>query len=186
MSPSDAPNTPGLLPDTGTGHPEVRPGTALVRLETTHDRRGVLDGAWWPRSRDIRAELPALVSALTEHIGPVTRVGLDAGAWEHLPTRLVIEDRVVHLDSFPVGAATVRATRADPHHFSLLVIPPDAAPDAAHAAMAAAVRADDARPAEQILLDTGATPPPPEPAPGSHSGTAEEAARTGRNPEPEA
>lgn len=186
MSPSDAPHMPGFLPDTGTGHREVRPGTALVRLETTHDRRGVLDGAWWPRSRDIGAELPALVSALTEHIGPVTRVGLDAGAWEHLPTRMVIDDRVVHLDSFPVGDGTVLVTRGDQDHFSLLVIPPDATPDAAHAAMAAAVRTDDARPAEQILLDTGATTPPPGSAPGPSSGTAEEAARSGGKAEPEA
>jgi hypothetical protein len=188
MPPSDAPHKPGLLPDTGTGtgtgpgpgpgHREVRPGTAVVRLETTHDRRGVLDGAWWPRSRDIGEELPALVSALTEHIGPVTRVGLDAGAWQHLPTRMVIDDRVVHLDSFPVGDGTVLITRGAQDHFSLLVIPPDASPEAAHAAMAAAVRPDDARPAEQILIDTGATPAPPEPASGSAPGPADEAPRS--------
>ncbi|WP_228034417.1 DUF5994 family protein, partial [Streptomyces spongiae] len=142
-----------LLPD--TVHRSVRPGTALVRLRTTHDRTGILDGAWWPRSRDIGAELPGLITALTEHIGPVTRVGLDAGAWEELPTRLIIDDRVVHVDSFPVGDDTVLITRGDGDLFSLLVVPPHATPDAAHTAMARAVRADNLTQATQILIDTG-------------------------------
>jgi hypothetical protein len=144
-----------LLPDAGQVHRALKPGTAVVRLETTHERKGVLDGAWWPRSRDITAELPALIAALTEHLGPVTRVGLDAQAWEPLPTRLVVDDRVVHIDSFPVGDATVLVTRGDQDHFSLLVVPPHTAPEAARAAMAEAVRADSTTPAEQILIDTG-------------------------------
>lgn len=163
MSESDTPRTAKLLPD--AIHQSVRPGTALLRLETTHSRGGVLDGAWWPRSRDIGAELPVLISALTEHLGPVTRVGLDAGAWEELPTRLIINDRVVHIDSFPVGDDTVLITRGDRDHFSLLVIPPHATPDAARAAMARAVRADNDAQAEQILIDTGtdrARPPVPD------------------------
>jgi hypothetical protein len=153
MSDSDAPRVTRLLPD--AVHRAVRPGTAVVRMATTHDRRGVLDGAWWPRSRDIAAELPALISALTEYLGPITRVGLDADAWERLPTRMTIGDRVVHIDSSPVGDDTVLVTRGERDLFSLLVVPPHAAPDAARAAMTEAVRADGATQAEQILIDTG-------------------------------
>jgi hypothetical protein len=142
-----------LLPD--AVHRVLKPGTAVVRLETTHEREGVLDGAWWPRSRDIAAELPALIAALPEHLGPVTRIGLDAQAWEPLPTRLVVDDRVVHIDSFPVGDATVLVTRGDQDHFSLLVIPPHTAPEAARAAKTEAVRADNTTRAEQILIGTG-------------------------------
>jgi hypothetical protein len=156
MSGSDSPRVTRLLPD--ALHQAVKPGTAVVRLETTDDRRGVLDGAWWPRSRDIAAELPVLIAALTEYLGPVTRVGLDSSAWEELPTRLTIGDRVVHIDSFPVGDDTVLITRGDQDLFSLLVIPPHATPEAARAAMAEAVRADNLAQAEQILIDTG-TPP---------------------------
>ncbi|WP_374192304.1 DUF5994 family protein [Streptomyces griseoaurantiacus] len=101
-------------------------GFVVGTLGLAHDRRGVLDGAWWPYSRDIAAELPALISALTEYLGPVTRVGLDAGAWDALPTRLLDDDRVVHIDSFPVGDDTVLVTRGDQDYFSLLVIPPHA------------------------------------------------------------
>ena len=153
MTGSDSPPASRRLPS-GV-HEAVRPGCALLRLETTESREGVLDGAWWPQSRDIGAELPALLSALTEYLGPVTRVGLDAAAWEGLPTRIVVDDRVVHVDSFPVGDDTVLITRGDQDVFSLLVVPPHATPEAAHAAMAQAVRADNISQAEQILIDTG-------------------------------
>ncbi|GGU89656.1 hypothetical protein GCM10010260_24890 [Streptomyces filipinensis] len=143
-------------------HEAVQPGCALLRLETTESREGVLDGAWWPRSRDIAAELPALLSALTGHLGPVTRVGLDTTAWEGLPTRIVVDDRVVHIDSFPLGDDTVLITRGDQDIFSLLVVPPDTAPEAARAAMAQAVRADNVTQANQILIDTGSAQVPPE------------------------
>lgn len=142
-----------LLPD--AIHQAVRPGTAILRLQTTHDRAGILDGAWWPRSRDIGAELPGLIAAVTEHLGPVTRVGLDSSAWEELPTRLIIDDRVVHIDSSRVGDDTVLVTRGDRDLFSLLVVPPHATPDAARDAMARAVRADNLTQAAQILIDTG-------------------------------
>ncbi|MFC9680300.1 DUF5994 family protein [Streptomyces sp. NPDC056948] len=153
MADSSAPRGTRLLPD--AVHQAVRPGTAVVRLETTHERQGVLDGAWWPRSRDIAAELPGLISALTEYLGPITRVGLDAGAWEGLPTRMTIDDRVVHIDSFAAGDDTVLITRGEQDLFSLLVVPPRATPDAARAAMAEAVRAGSVMRAERILLDTG-------------------------------
>ncbi|MCZ7415134.1 DUF5994 family protein [Streptomyces sp. WMMC897] len=153
MTDPDAPTGSRHLP-TGS-HWRIRPGGALLRLETTASREGRLDGAWWPRSRDIGAELPALLSALTDHLGPLTRVGLDAAAWEELPRRVVVDGMVVHVDSFPVGDDTVLITRGAEDHFALLVIPPDATPEAAHAAMAQAVLADNPSTAEQILIDTG-------------------------------
>ncbi|MFJ5709992.1 DUF5994 family protein [Streptomyces sp. NPDC093105] len=157
MADSDIPPPPPLLlPD--EIHQAVGPGTALLRLETTHSRQGVLDGAWWPRTRDVEQEVPALVSVLAEHLGPITRVGLDATAWDTIPTRLVIDDRVVHLDSFPVGDDTVLITRGDKDHFALMVVPPDMEPDAARTAMARAVHADNITPATELLV---APLPPP-------------------------
>ncbi|MEU5611336.1 DUF5994 family protein [Streptomyces sparsogenes] len=165
MTDSESPGPPRLLPD--AVHKAVGPGTALLRLETTHAREGILDGAWWPRSRDIGVELPPLISALTEHLGPVARVGLDSSAWDELPTRLTVDGRVVHIDSFPVGDDTVLVTRGERDHFSLLLVPPDTAPDAARAAMARAVRADNVSEAGQILIDladvVGDRPSPPSP-----------------------
>ncbi|MEV4331812.1 DUF5994 family protein [Streptomyces sp. NPDC049597] len=156
MGESGTPTPPKLLPD--EIHRAVEPGTALLRLQTTHSREGVLDGAWWPRSRDVATELPALIQALTVHLGPITRVGLDTAAWEEVPTRVVVDDRVVRLDSFPVGDDTVLITRGDKDHFALMVVPPSTSPDAARGAMARAVRADNVAQATEILI---ATPPRP-------------------------
>ncbi|MEU9381150.1 DUF5994 family protein [Streptomyces sp. NPDC048279] len=158
MADTDLPHPPRLLlPD--AIHQAVEPGTALLRLETTRSREGLLDGARWPRTRDIETELPALISVLTGHLGPITRVGVDAAAWNGLPTRLVIDDQVVHLDSDPVGDNTVLITRGHNDHFALLVVPPDTTADAAREAMARAVRADNITEAAQILI---ATTPKPE------------------------
>ncbi|MFC0497490.1 DUF5994 family protein [Streptomyces mutabilis] len=38
--------------------------TARICARTTESREGALDGAWWPRSRDVRGELPALRDVL--------------------------------------------------------------------------------------------------------------------------
>ncbi|MEY2230232.1 MULTISPECIES: DUF5994 family protein [Streptomyces] len=163
MADSDTPRRPPLLlPD--AIHQAIKPGTALLRLETTKSREGLLDGAWWPRTRDIGTELPALISVLTGHLGPITRVGVDASAWNDLPTRLVIDGRVVHLDSDPVGDDTVLITRGHNDHFALLVVPPDTTADAAREAMARAVRADNITQAAQILIAT--TPDPTDASPG--------------------
>ncbi|MFD7094175.1 DUF5994 family protein [Streptomyces xanthophaeus] len=156
---------PLVLPD--AVHEAIKPGTALLRLETTRSREGLLDGAWWPRSRNIETELPALISVLTGHLGPITRVGVDASAWNGLPVRLVIDDRVVHLDSDPVGDGTVLITRGHNDHFALLVVPPDTTADAAREAMARAVRADNITEAAQLLVATT-----PEAGDGSAAGPA--------------
>ncbi|MFC4611981.1 DUF5994 family protein [Streptomyces maoxianensis] len=166
MADSEISSPAKLLPD-AIYHAE-KPGTPLLRLVTTRAREGMLDGAWWPHSRRICAELPGLVTALTEYLGPIDRVGVDACAWEGLPTRLIIDDRIVHIDSFPVGDDTVLITPGDGDHFSLLVVPPQATTDAARAAMARAVQAHTTT-AEQILIDTGANEARPRPGPPAHT-----------------
>ncbi|MCZ0980263.1 DUF5994 family protein [Streptomyces diastatochromogenes] len=159
MADTGIPHMPSrLLPD--EVHRAVGPGTALLRLETTGSRQSLLDGAWWPRSRDVEREIPPLITALTEHLGPITRVGLDASAWNDIPTRLTVDDRVVHLDSFPVGDDTVLITRGDNDHFSLMVVPPATTPEAARTAMARAVHADNVTQAAEILLAELPTPQP--------------------------
>ncbi|MFF1871334.1 DUF5994 family protein [Kitasatospora herbaricolor] len=57
---SDTP-FPALLPDRFRG--SAKPGSVLLGPETTRSRERTLDGAWWPRSRDVGTELPGLVPA---------------------------------------------------------------------------------------------------------------------------
>ncbi|MFF5844085.1 DUF5994 family protein [Streptomyces massasporeus] len=152
MPDPDSPPPARLLAD--GAHESMRPGTALLRLTTTHERQSILDGAWWPRSRSLASELPGLISALTDRLGPITRIGLDSAAWDEIPTRVTVDDRVVHIDVFSVGDGTALVTRGDQDHFSLLVVPPDTPPEAARAAMTEAVRSGSPKQAQQILIDT--------------------------------
>ncbi|MFF1355901.1 DUF5994 family protein [Streptomyces sp. NPDC058297] len=151
MAESDTPHQPStLVPDAPPR--EAEPAAALPRLETTQSREGLLDGAWWPRSHDITAELPVLITELTSRIGPIARVGLDSAAWEELPTRLIIDDRVVHLDAHEIGDGTALVTRGDGDYFVLLVVPPELEPEAARTAMARAVCGDNMTEAAQLRV----------------------------------
>lgn len=75
-----------------------------------------------PSARKLKIVRKRHTSRPESEDGRTARVGLDAAAWEDLPTRLV---------------------------------PPRATPEAASAAMAQAVRADNLAEARQILIDTG-------------------------------
>jgi hypothetical protein len=136
-------------------HLPVEPGLLAVRLQSSPSREGLFDGAWWPHSRDVHAELPGLVAVLTEHLGFIERIGLDADAWDGLGEPLFVDGRLVHIDWFPVGDDTVIITRGDLDHFSLLAIPPDATVDEAHAAMTMATHIGNTESGQQILVATG-------------------------------
>ncbi|WP_251060276.1 DUF5994 family protein [Streptomyces sp. ISL-100] len=136
-----------LLAD--TSDQPVVPGAAVLRMETTSSRVGLFDGAWWPRTRELKTQLPGLITALTARLGPVARVGLDASAWDDAPGHLVIDDRMVRIDWSAVDDGTMIITRGPQDHFSFLVIPPEAPAPAARAAMTMAVQDGNCTSAEQ-------------------------------------
>ncbi|MET9605149.1 DUF5994 family protein [Streptomyces sp. NPDC006512] len=100
---------------------------------------GQLDGAWWPYSRDLETELPALTAALDEPWGRVTRVTVNPARWPVVPRRVQVAGRTVHVGWF---------TEQDPDklillsytvgRWDLLVIPPETGPAAAARLLAAA------------------------------------------------
>ncbi|MFB4267939.1 DUF5994 family protein [Nonomuraea sp. GTA35] len=111
-----------------------------LSLNAVLDRRGTVDGAWWPRTRDAAAELPALISAVDQRLDrAVLRVGVHVDAWDHLPRRIPARGRQVRVGWF---------RSADPHlitlsiagtvPITLLVIPPRTAAGPAMAALALA------------------------------------------------
>jgi hypothetical protein len=144
-----------LLADTSSE--PVLPGTAVLRMETTPKRTGTFDGAWWPRSRDIGSQLSSLVIALTARLGPIARVGLDTNDWDETPGHLVVAGHTIRIDWSAVGDSTMIVTRGAQDHVLVLVIPPQTAPSPAHAAMAMAVRDDNAVSAEHVLAAAGVT-----------------------------
>ncbi|WUJ12467.1 DUF5994 family protein [Actinoplanes sp. NBC_00393] len=116
----------------------------------------VLDGAWWPRSTDVTAELPRLVDALTGLRGRITHVLMSSAEWDlpHSP-RVAVGGESVRIGwylSQPAGLVTVMTDFGN-DRFDLFVVPPNATPASADAALAAAAAASDRRRAPDLLTD---------------------------------
>ncbi|MEU8843325.1 DUF5994 family protein [Streptomyces roseus] len=100
---------------------------------------GQLDGAWWPHSRDLEAELPPLVAALQEPWGRITRVTVNPARWPVVPRRVAVDGRVLHVGWFAEQDADKLILLAYAvGRWDLLVIPPETDPVAAARLMAAA------------------------------------------------
>lgn len=61
---------------------------------------GQLDGAWWPYSRDLEAELPPLAAALEEPWGRITRVTVNPTRWPVVPHTVPVDGRRLHVGWF--------------------------------------------------------------------------------------
>ncbi|WP_405922928.1 DUF5994 family protein [Streptomyces sp. NBC_00035] len=90
----------------------------------------LIDGAWWPRSRDLAAELPALTAVLDPLWGRITHVTVNPTFWPVVPRRVPVHGHVVRVGWFKA--------EQDPHkllllsytagRWDLLVIPPETSP----------------------------------------------------------
>lgn len=125
---------------------------ARLRMDPELCRRGMLDGAWWPRSRDTCTELRDLIALLSTRLGPVTRVALNSGEWTSNPRRLAASGRIVRLGWFRDALrASVSVPTLDNGRFELLVVPPHTPETQAHAAMRTAADSTNPAAAHQIL-----------------------------------
>ncbi|GAA4838248.1 hypothetical protein GCM10023235_11770 [Kitasatospora terrestris] len=115
-------------------------------------REGIFDGAWWPRSNQVLAELPDLITALSAHLGRIVRVGLDTSAWDGVPRSLVANGLMVKINWFTGSDATISVTRGFQDHFLLLVVPPLTDRQDASWAMAGAAATGNHTPAAELLL----------------------------------
>lgn len=87
---------------------------------------GGVDGRWWPRTRDLAVELPALVAAVAQWFGAVDRVRLDPEDWDHRPHRITTGGRAVVVERCSGGGRhAVELFGPRSAHLDLLVIPPD-------------------------------------------------------------
>lgn len=90
-------------------------------------RDSVLDGVWWPRSRDLAAELPALLTTLAERDVVVARVAYGADSWEPAGRKARVAGRVIALGWFrTIDPHSVSVTSLEGRdRLDLLVVPPD-------------------------------------------------------------
>lgn len=136
------------LQDRGAGHGQPHDGpheTPRLRLKRKAPATGYVDGAWWPHSDDLSAELPDLLAVLSVRLGDVSRVMYNRSEWATAPRKLRVDDQVVRLDGYdrqPVN--TLGVVDAAGANINLLVIPAQTSPDDAHHVLMAAATPDDA------------------------------------------
>jgi Family of unknown function (DUF5994) len=137
------------------------PPAARLCLRLTVPDRGVLDGGWWPCSRDPAVELPKLIADLNTHFGQlaiITRVALNLTAWDHTPHRVAIGDRIVPVGwsgTLDIDTIALITTRHD--RITLLVVPPEATADSAAIALAMASLGDNSTRPLAVLAASGIT-----------------------------
>ncbi|MEV7774575.1 DUF5994 family protein [Kitasatospora sp. NPDC086791] len=142
-------------PTPSSSHPPAPGDTLLPRLELepTMSRQSVFDGAWWPRSNHVLAELPDLITAIGAHLGRIVRVGLDTSAWDGVPRSVAVNGLLVRINWFTGSAATISLTRGFQDHFLLLVVPPGTRTEVAATAMTGASATGNHTPAAELLDD---------------------------------
>jgi hypothetical protein len=126
--------------------------TPRLRLKPKASRTGHVDGAWWPRSEDLSAELPDLLAVLSVRFGAIERVLYNLDEWARVPKRLTGGGRSVRLDGYhrqPANTLTVLGVGHDA--MQLLVVPPHTDPDLAHDTMMTAAAPDNASPVDALL-----------------------------------
>ncbi|GGO42335.1 MULTISPECIES: DUF5994 family protein [Streptomyces] len=133
-----------------SGHPPVR-----LSLKPPGPQGGLLDGAWWPRSRDLARELPALIELLDPQWARITRVTVNPTYWPVVPRKVPVNGHVVKVGWF-------RAEQ-DPHQllllsyrigrWDLLIIPPETDAAAAARLMAAACDPRTLRTGSALIAD---------------------------------
>lgn len=111
-----------------------------LRLKAQAPTTGFVDGAWWPRSRDLSAELPPLLAVLAVRLERIERVTYNLTVWNPAPRRIVIAGSEVRVEGFrSQHRETVTVIGANGRHrLTLLVVPPETDRDEAHRILMAA------------------------------------------------
>jgi hypothetical protein len=105
-------------------------GSARIAFRQPVSPAGFIDAAWWPRTRDLTAELPPLMEVLWTAGREISRVTYNLRAWDRAPRRLQMQGRTVHLGGFATSDP-LAVRLSDPwgrERVDVLVIGPDTEP----------------------------------------------------------
>jgi hypothetical protein len=94
--------------------------------------RNAIDGAWWPKSKDLSVVLPDLVAVFGSWIGPVSRVLYDPRTWPPAPSRIVRGTVAISVDPYRLVAHdTIYLIGTHSRNAVLFVVPPSSSGAAA-------------------------------------------------------
>lgn len=146
-----------LEPENSATAPTPAPGAVRLRIKPATTHTGMVNGAWWPRSRDLARELPPLIAALDEIWGRIYHATVQVGMWPDIPKRVLTGNHVVRVgwydaeqDPDDICLVSLRGGM----RWDLLVVPPELDPDAAERVMTAAASVDNFQSAGDLLAGT--------------------------------
>ena len=129
--------------------------TPRLRLKPKAPQSGYVDGAWWPRSDDLAAELPDLLAVLSVRLGRIDRVMYNLNEWAKASAKLATGGRRVRLDGYQRQATnTVEVLGLNRNRIALLVVPPNADPDGVHATLMAAAAPSNDSTVDSLLMSS--------------------------------
>jgi hypothetical protein len=136
-------------------------GALRLRLKPAHQACGFVQGAWWPRSTLLTAELPSLLAALSLRFGRIDRVQYRESDWSPAPQHIKHQGAVIVLDSGQDSPNVISVSGQEFGKLTLLVVPPYT--DATHAydvVMTATSALDSSTPGQLLgIAMQGATDP---------------------------
>lgn len=140
----------------------ISPPPARICLKPPTEHPGMVNGAWWPRSRDLAAELPALVAALDPAWGRINRVTVNVHMWPEIPRKVPTGSHVVRVGWFdaeqdPHDLCLLSYSYA-PYRWDLVVVPPETDPERAAHLMASAADVHNKQTASALVAGASAAP----------------------------
>lgn len=114
-----------------------------------------------PASRDLAAEMPSLIAALSDRAGAVERVSYNMGAWNAAPRKVRVDGNVVRMGGFRSQVAATLKVVGERQVFTLLVVPPETDERAAHRALATASENGNTEGVDALLATARISRPPP-------------------------
>ena len=125
---------------------------APLRLRMTEGPGSSLDGGWWPRSRDLAAELADLVDHFPSRSGRIARALVSPPDWDPAPRRIPVSGGYVKVGSFPRDDThRIDLTMSDRSVLRVLVVPPGFTGDQGEEALLAASTAGNVHSASEVL-----------------------------------
>lgn len=145
---------------------DVAAAAARIRLKPRSDHRGMVDGAWWPRSRDLARELPPLMEALDREAnwGRIHHVTVNVRMWPEIPKQMGIGEHIVRVGWFDAEQDPNDICLISMRHggrWDLLVVPPELDPRSADRLMVRASAPGNMETASALLATATAYPADP-------------------------
>lgn len=145
-------STSRTRPVSPTPKPRAGP-TPSVRLAVSPTgARGHLDGAWWPRTRNLAGELPALIEVLPESMRHIRQASYSPPDWDTATRVITHPGGRFRAGRFHQDHAHALMIRTSARMFTFLVIPPETPTRQAHAALRWGASAANVETPNEILM----------------------------------